>query len=110
MSKPLEVTIEQDRATPRVVLKGELDLASAEQLTETLRPVEASAPPTLVLDLRQLEFMDSTGLRALLAANGRAGDRGGKLVVVRGPEEVDRVLRITRMDHHLELVDEPPEP
>lgn len=108
MSKPLEVTIEHDGSMPRVVLTGELDLATAEQLEDELKSVESSEPPKLVLDLRKLEFMDSTGLRAVIAADSRARERGGKVVIVRAPEEVDRVFRITRMDQHLELVDEPP--
>lgn len=108
MSKPLEVTIEHDRSTPRVVLTGELDLATAQQLEDELKSVESSEPSKLVLDLRKLEFMDSTGLRAVIAADSRARERGGKVVIVRAPEEVDRVFRITRMDQHLELVDEPP--
>jgi anti-sigma B factor antagonist len=108
MSKPLEVTIEHDGSTPRVVLAGELDLATADQLEDELKRVESSEPPKLVLDLRKLEFMDSTGLRAVIAADSRARERGGKVVIVRPPEEVDRVFRITRMDQHLELVDDPP--
>jgi anti-sigma B factor antagonist len=52
--------------------------------------------------------MDSTGLRAVIAADARARERGARLVIVRAPEEVDRVFRLTRMDEHLEIVDEPP--
>jgi anti-sigma B factor antagonist len=90
------------------VVSGELDLASAEMLEAKLKELESSEPDLLVLDLRELEFMDSTGLRAVIAADARARERGGRLVVVRAPEEVDRVFRLTRMDQHLELVDEPP--
>lgn len=90
------------------MVSGELDLASAEVLEASLKELESSEPDVLVLDLRELEFMDSTGLRAVIAADARARDRGGRLVVVRAPEEVDRVFRLTRMDQHLELVDEPP--
>jgi anti-sigma B factor antagonist len=93
---------------PRLVLSGELDLASAEQLDAQLKQLESSEPALLVLDLRALEFMDSTGLRTVIAADARARERGGRLVVVRAPEEVDRVFRLTRMDQHLEVVDEPP--
>ena len=102
MSKPLELRTEQDQGAPRLVVSGELDLASAEEL-------EASEPDVLVLDLRELEFMDSTGLRTVIAADARAKDRGGRLIVVRAPEEVDRVFKLTRMDQHLEVVDKPPE-
>lgn len=90
------------------MVSGELDLASAEVLEAGLKELESAEPDVLVLDLRELEFMDSTGLRAVIAADARARERGGRLVVVRAPEEVDRVFQLTRMDQHLELVDEPP--
>jgi anti-anti-sigma factor len=109
VSKPLELRTEQDQGAPRLVVSGELDLASAEELDGHLKQLEASEPDVLVLDLRELDFMDSTGLRTVIAADARAKDRGGRLVVVRAPEEVDRVFRLTRMDQHLELVDQPPE-
>jgi anti-sigma B factor antagonist len=108
VSKPLETRTEHDHGAPRLVVSGELDLATAEVLEANLKEVESSEPDVLVLDLRELEFMDSTGLRAVIAADARARERGGRLVVVRAPEEVDRVFRLTRMDQHLELVDEPP--
>jgi anti-sigma B factor antagonist len=59
-----------------------------------------------VLDLRALSFMDSSGLRALLAADARAKEAGRRLVLVRGDERVQRVLRITRLDERLEIVDD----
>ena len=85
-----------------------LDLASAGNLETGLKALESSKPELIVLDLRELEFMDSTGLRTVLAADARARERGARLVVVRPPGEVERVLQVTRMDEHLELVDEPP--
>jgi anti-anti-sigma factor len=108
VSNPLELRIEQDQGAPRLVLTGELDLASAEELDSHLKQLESSEPDVLVLDLRELEFMDSTGLRTVIAADSRARERGARLVIVRAPEEVDRVFRLTRMDQHLEVVDEPP--
>jgi anti-anti-sigma factor len=51
--------------------------------------------------------MDSSGLRALLAADARAREQGRRLVLVRGDERVQRVLRITRLDERLEIVDSP---
>jgi anti-anti-sigma factor len=108
VSKPLELRIEHDQGAPRLVVSGELDLATAEELESKLKQLEAAGPPLLVVDLRELEFMDSTGLRTVIAADARARDRSARLVIVRAPEEVDRVFRLTRMDQHLELVDEPP--
>ena len=109
VTKPLELRTEQDQGAPRLVVSGELDLASAEQLDAQLKQLESPEPDVIVLDLRELEFMDSTGLRTVIAADSRARERGARLVVVRAPEEVDRVFRLTRMDQHLELVDRPPQ-
>jgi anti-anti-sigma factor len=108
VSKPLEITIENSKGGPRLAVSGELDLASSQELDTQLKQIEASEPELLVLDLRELDFMDSTGLRTVIAADKRAREREARLVVVRGPEDVDRVFRLTRMDQHLELVDEPP--
>jgi len=104
----LELKTEEDHGVPRIVASGELDLATAEQLETELKRLESTEPELVVLDLRALEFMDSTGLRVVIGANARAQERGARLVIVRGPEEVDRVFRLTRMDQHLEIVDEPP--
>ena len=88
-----------------VELAGELDLASAPKLEDELKRVEADEPPVVALDLQGLSFMDSSGLRAVLAADARARDAGRRLILVRGDERVQRVLRITRLDERLEIVD-----
>ena len=88
-----------------VALSGELDLASAQKLEDELKHVEGAGPEVIVLDLQALSFMDSSGLRALLAADSRARERGGRLVLVRGDERAQRVHKITRLDERLEIVD-----
>ena len=64
-----------------LALRGELDLAGAPLLERNLLEIERQAPDRLVIDLRDLQFIDSTGLRLLLAANSRAQERGGELVL-----------------------------
>jgi anti-anti-sigma factor len=91
----------------RLVLRGELDIASAPQVEEELARLETAAPPVLVLDLRGLEFMDSTGLRTVVAADARAREQDRRLVVVRGPDAVHRIFTVTRLDERLEIVDDP---
>ena len=104
----LELTAEQDdRGTVRVALTGELDISSASQLDDQLAKVEADGPPVIVLDLRALEFMDSTGLRTVVTADARARDQGRRLAIVRGPDAVDRVFSVTRLDERLEIIDDP---
>jgi anti-anti-sigma factor len=59
-----------------------------------------------VLDLSGLSFLDSTGLRLVVTADQRARDEQRRLAVVRGSESVQRVFSITRLDEHLEMVDD----
>jgi anti-sigma B factor antagonist len=92
----------------RLALAGELDIASAGQVERELERVEQDPPGVVVLDLRGLTFMDSTGLRIVVAADARAREQGRRLVVVRGPEAVHRIFRMTRLDERLEMSDEPP--
>ena len=103
----LELNTERDRDHVRLVLSGELDIASAPQLEELLDRIEAEPPPVLLLDLRELEFMDSTGLRTVVSADQRARESGRRLAIVRGPEAVDRIFTVTRLDERLEIVDDP---
>lgn len=103
----LEVTIEEHPGQTRLVLSGELDIASSETLEKQLAAVENSNPDALVLDLRAVEFIDSTGLRALIAADERARSAGRRLLVARGPGAVERLLVVTQLDQRLELIDDP---
>ena len=102
----LDVTTSDRPDGVHVELSGELDLATAAKLEDELKRVERGGPALIILDLRPLEFMDSSGLRALLAADARAREDGRRLVLIRGDERVQRVLRITRLDERLEIVDD----
>jgi len=103
----LELTTETAGETVRLALTGELDIAGATRVERELERIERDAPATLVLDLRQLAFMDSTGLRVIVAADSRAREQGRRLVVVRGSDTVQRIIEMTRLDGRLEIVDDP---
>jgi anti-anti-sigma factor len=91
-------------------LSGDLDLYNAPALDDALVAVEGEKWPTIVLDLRELEFLDSMALRLIMRTQARAQQDGRRLVIVRGPEFLDRVLTLSGLTEHLELVDEPPVP
>jgi len=96
-----------DRVT--FIPRGELDLATAPELeTGVLDAVRDGAKP-VVLDLRELTFMDSTGVRTIVAAHQLAEQTGHELRVVRPPRDsaVSRVIEISGIDDALGLVDEP---
>ena len=76
------------------------------KVQEELRRVERSSPPTVVIDLSRVTFLDSTGLRCIVTADERARDEGRRLVIVRGPDPVQRVFSITRLEERLEMVDD----
>jgi anti-sigma B factor antagonist len=89
---------------------GELDLSGAALLEDEFdRLASESELSTLVLDLRQLEFMDSSGLRLVVLADMRAREAGRRFVLVKGAETVHRVFEITRMSERLEFVADPEE-
>ena len=108
MSSPFDVTISEQGDSVHVSLSGELDISSAPRLQDDLARVEAGEPATIVLDLSGLDFMDSTGLRLLIGADSRARNAGRRLILIRGNEMVQRVLRVTRLDERLEIVPEAP--
>lgn len=93
---PLSIDSRRDGDAVLIVLRGELDLASAPELERELREVEASSPSRIAIDLRGLGFMDSTGLQALLRARERAGSASYELTLRRGPHQVQRVFELTR--------------
>lgn len=104
----LNVDVESANGRARIAVSGELDISSAGQLEEELASAQAQAPELLVLDLRELEFMDSTGLRLIVRADEAAKAGGTRFVIVRGPDPVQRVFQLVGLDSRLDMADEPP--
>ena len=89
---------------------GELDLSGAAILQAELdRLAEDGDLSGVVLDLRGLAFMDSSGLRLVVLADMQARDVGRRFAIVRGDETVHRVFEITRMSDRLDFVESPEE-
>ncbi len=59
----------------------------------------------VVLDLRELRFIDSAGVRVVVEAAERARREGHRLAVVRGPRQVDRAFKLIRTDELVETFD-----
>ena len=103
--------VETRDGTQAVVIevRGELDLASSPALEQELERGAASKAEVVIVDLRDLEFMDSTGLSVLVRAHQRASDNGQRFGVVRGPQQVQRLLSLTGVADRLTLADSPEE-
>ncbi len=102
--RPLRVGVR--RAEDRVVLslEGELDLANAPALEGELDRLQFTGAETLVLDLERVEFIDSTGLRTMLAARERCEQEARPFAVTPGSQQVQRLLTVTRMGEHLNTI------
>jgi anti-sigma B factor antagonist len=92
-----------------IAVSGELDLASSPALQEELDRVSASGTEMLIIDLRELDFMDSTGLSVLVRAHQRAEEQGRRLAMVKGPQQVQRLLSLTGVADRMTVVDRPEE-
>jgi anti-sigma B factor antagonist len=79
-------------------LKGELDLRTAPSLRLQLADVVRRCDADVVLDLEGVEFIDSTGLAAMLNALRRLTRAGRRLVLVCPDGPVRRILSLTRLD------------
>jgi anti-anti-sigma factor len=109
MTRPFEVDVERGDGRALVRVSGEFDLAATQAVEDALLSVEDEANRVIVLDLREVTFLDSTGLRAITSADHRAREAGHELKIVRGPEQVQKLLYVTGMDKILPLVDDPEE-
>lgn len=103
----VDVRSEPDRVV--LELHGELDLLGAPMLQEDMEKVEAQTPAIVVLDLEDLQFVDSAGLRVILAAHQRSRERGWEFALTRGGEQVQRLFEIAGVGEHLRIIASPDE-
>ena len=89
------VGVVRDRDEVVVALTGELDLATADMLEREIRELRHSGCDHIVVDLRQLDFMDSAGLRVLISLRNTAKCVGHRLILVPGPRQVQRIFDLT---------------
>jgi anti-anti-sigma factor len=96
---------EQDRVV--LHLTGELDLASSPIFERALEDPALAGAPLVVLDLDELKFVDSTGLRVILLAHESARTRGQEFAITPGSPQVQRLLSITSVAEHMHVLASP---
>ena len=106
---PLNVETSHLEGTAVVILSGELDVATADSVEHALLDVERGEPERLLLDLRDLRFIDSTGLSLLINADRRGRKAGRQVTIVSGTGPPRRILQTVGLDSRLDVVPEPPE-
>ena len=88
-------------------LEGELDLVSSGLLEESLASGDLDGSRAVVLDLRGVRFLDSTGLKAIFRVRNLVREGGRQFAVTQGSAQVQRLLSLTRLDEHLQTIDTP---
>ncbi|MGO9489846.1 MAG: STAS domain-containing protein [Solirubrobacteraceae bacterium] len=103
MGAPSQLRIDIRQESDRVVLtlQGELDMANASLLQGAIEEEKLQDTKTVVLDLEQLTFLDSTGLRIILSAREMCWRRGQEFAVTPGSQQVQRLLSVTGVGEHL---------
>jgi|SRR3954447_24284014 anti-sigma B factor antagonist len=107
---PFAIEVAEQSGRTVLTLKGELDLATVGELEDALNS-RLGDGKQVVVDLRSLEFMDSSGVRALVSGHKAAQDGAAGLTIVRAPRgtEVDRVIEVSGIATALGMVDQPPQ-
>ena len=109
MHSEFRVEVHSDDGAIVLAVSGELDLASSPALEEALERVYRSDCSLVIMDLRALEFMDSTGLSVLIRAQQRSHDAGRRFGLVKGCAQVQRLLSLTGIDERMTVADSPEE-
>jgi anti-anti-sigma factor len=101
-----DVLTERDGDALVVSPRGEIDLATVGLVRQAVDR-EQQPGESVVLDLREVGFMDTSGLRYVLELNDRAGQEGFRLLLVRGSRAVQRVFEVSGLEPRLPFVDDP---
>ena len=104
---PVDVDIARQDGVLRLALAGDLDMSTAAAVEERLLELEdGEEADRMVLDLRGLRFIDSTGLSLLLNAHGRGRKAGRRVTIVSGSGPPRRILETTGLTGQLDVVEE----
>jgi anti-sigma B factor antagonist len=93
----LTLDLEQEQPTWLLTLSGDLDYGECSTLRMNIDRILKASPPSTIVDLSGLEYLDSSGLGLLLSLSKEYGAQGGMLVLVTN-ETVDNILSLTRLN------------
>lgn len=94
----LTITVHRTGTGPVLEITGDLDHATAPELRQVVDRLTLADGQLLVLDLTGLQFVDSSGITALLAARNLAMEQGGDMALAAVPANTARILRIVGLD------------
>ena len=104
---PFEAVLDVGEDMVVVAFRGEFDLAAEDAASAALAEAFAAEPDSIVVDLRELSFMDSTALRCLIRAKSLADRLGQELALLNGTGPAERVLTLAGVNEQLEVAEAP---
>jgi anti-sigma B factor antagonist len=110
MRSPFSIDVRPERDRVRVEPVGELDLLTARQVDDRVAELTSAGFTRVLVDLRRVEFIDSSGLRLLLRLRNRAHNDGWDLGIVQGRESVRKLFELTGTLGVLPFEDDGPRP
>jgi anti-sigma B factor antagonist len=93
--RPFAISVARDGDETAIAVTGEIDLASSERVDHEVRTVRAEGAVRIVLDLHEVDFIDSTGLRVLLSLRNDAVRSGYRFELVPPGRAARRIFGIT---------------
>jgi anti-sigma B factor antagonist len=103
----LHIAVRQGPDRLILELDGELDMANAGLLEEAVASADLNGALAVVLDLRALRFVDSTGLKVVFRIRSLVRQGGRQFAVTQSSGQVQRMLNLTRLDEHVQTIDTP---
>ena len=101
----MKATIEEKDGKWIATLEGELDTAAAQEVEETLRPLQESNGRDVIIECGKLEYIASSGLRILLGILKSAKAAGSKVVLRQVNEDIKNVFKLTGFINIFEFED-----
>ena len=102
MDGTLDITVRNEGGVVIAAVTGEIDISTVARLRERLYEL-ADNGGTLIVDLNRVEFIDSTGLGALVGTARRIAEHGGSLYAVCAQPQPRRLLWVTGVDKRIPL-------
>lgn len=103
--EPFRVDVEPARESVRVAPFGELDIATVDKLQAEVSRLLETGFARIVLDLRGVRFLDSTGLRLVLELDAAARADAHELCLIRGSDVVHRIFEVTQVADRLHFIE-----
>lgn len=104
-AKQFDVGYEETAHTRTIAVRGELELSAAGYFRSAIEPVLGQYDKTLVFDLRELTYIDSTGIGIFIFALKARSDHPGSLRIENVPDRIQRLFDLTGMSRFLDAAD-----